>query len=192
MTAHAQPDQTRRRLLLTVPFVGAVAAGAAFLALLEGMQNGTYDPRGVPNPRIGHIVPSFSLPAQPPYTSGFSSADIIAAGHPILVNFFASWCVPCLEEAPTLLELQQKGLQIWGIVYKDSTAAAQQFLDRNGNPFTRLARDETGTVAINWGVYGVPESYFIDRTGTIRWRWPGALDEGAALPQLRQLLAKYS
>jgi cytochrome c biogenesis protein CcmG/thiol:disulfide interchange protein DsbE len=187
-----QPNRVRRRLLLGIPLLGAAAAGGACLVALNRMQTGDFDPRGVPNPRVGHPIPDFTLPAQPPATIGFSSADIRAAGRPILVNFFASWCVPCLEEAPTLLQLQQQGLPIWGIVYKDGTDAAVGFLNKNGNPFTRLARDEPGRVAIDWGVYGVPESYFIDRQAIVRWRWAGALTEDAGLPQLRRLMEKYA
>jgi cytochrome c biogenesis protein CcmG/thiol:disulfide interchange protein DsbE len=185
----ANPDRTRRRLLLGLPLAGAAAAGGVFLTVLHRMQTGDFDPRGVPNPRVGQPVPDFALPAQPPATQGFSSADIRAAGRPILVNFFASWCVPCLDEAPALLELQD--IPLWGIAYKDTQAAATSFLDKNGNPFTRLARDEPGRVAIDWGVYGVPESYFIDRTGIVRWRWAGALSEDSGLPQLRRLIGRY-
>ena len=179
---------TRRRLLLGIPLAGTTAAAIGSYALLRRMQTGDFDPRGVPNPRIGQPVPSFSLPPQPPATTGFSSADILAAKTPILVNFFASWCVPCLEEAPTLLTLQ---IPIWGIAYKDTNEAASAFLARNGNPFARLARDEPGRVAIDWGVYGVPETYLIDRTGTVRWRWAAALTEDAGLPQLRRAAGEY-
>jgi cytochrome c biogenesis protein CcmG/thiol:disulfide interchange protein DsbE len=185
----ANPDRTRRRVLLALPLAGAAVAGGVFLTMLNRMQTGDFDPRGVPNPRVGQLVPDFSLPAQPPATQGFSAADIRAFGRPILVNFFASWCVPCLDEAQTLLQLQ--GIPLWGIAYKDTVEAASGFLARNGNPFSRLARDEPGRVAIDWGVYGVPESYFIDRSGIVRWRWAGALTEDAGLPQLRRLMAKY-
>jgi cytochrome c biogenesis protein CcmG/thiol:disulfide interchange protein DsbE len=187
----AKPDPARRRLLLGLPLLAAATAGGACLVALNRMQTGDFDPRGVPNPRVGHPIPDFTLPPQPPAPQGFSAADIRAAGRPILVNFFASWCVPCLEEAPTLLQLQQQGLNLWGIVYKDSPDAATAFLNKNGNPFARLARDEPGLVAIDWGVYGVPESYFIDRHAIIRWRWAGALTENAGLPQLRRLMEKY-
>lgn len=177
---------------MAVPLGVATAAGAGSFALLSRMRSGDYDPRGVPNPRIGHPVPDFALAAQPPAVQGFSSADVRAAGRPLLVNFFASWCVPCLDEAQSLTDLHDTGvLPIWGIAYKDRPDAASGFLARNGNPYSRLARDETGRAAIDWGVYGVPETYFIDRSGIVRWRWAGALVPGAGINQLQVLMRRY-
>ena len=94
-----------RRALLLAPFGVAIAGGAAFYAMLDRMKDGSFDPRGVPSMLIGKHVPPFTLPGQA--GAGFADTDL-AAGHPILVNFFASWCVPCVEEAPALLELKQQ------------------------------------------------------------------------------------
>ena len=93
---------------------------------------------------IGKPLPGFSLPGQPP-GQGFSSADVIAAGRPALVNFFASWCIPCVQEAPVLMTLKQQGTPIWGIAYKDKTDATRRVPAQNGDPYTRIARDEPGT-----------------------------------------------
>jgi cytochrome c biogenesis protein CcmG/thiol:disulfide interchange protein DsbE len=189
-TASGRPDHTRRRLLLTLPLAGAAAAGGACLVLLNRMRGGTYDPHAVSDPLIGHPVPQFSLPAQPPGTAGFSSADVMAAGHPLLINFFASWCIPCLQEAPTLMSLQaENAIPIWGVAYEDRPEAAAGFLARNGNPYTCLARDASGTTAIDFGLYGVPETYFVDRTGIIRHRWAGPLTDDA---MVRGLLAAWA
>jgi cytochrome c biogenesis protein CcmG/thiol:disulfide interchange protein DsbE len=181
----------RRRLLLLAPLGVAAVTGVGFLAMLRGLSTGSFDPRGVPNPLVGHPVPNFSLPPQPPATSGFSSADLRAAGHPVLVNFFASWCIPCLSEAPLLMQLKKQGVPVWGVVYKDTEKAAANMLAQNGDPYQRLARDEPGRVAIDWGLYGVPETYFIDRHGIIRWRWAGPLTDEVLRDQLTPLMRKY-
>jgi cytochrome c biogenesis protein CcmG/thiol:disulfide interchange protein DsbE len=164
----------RRRLLMLAPFGVAVAGGAAFWSMLRGMKAGTFDPRGVPSPIVGRPVPNFTLPSQTP-GAGFSSTDL-AAGKPVMVNFFASWCVPCVEEHPALMALAKAGVPIWAIAYKDGADKAAQFIQRHGDPFVRIARDEPGRVAIDWGVSGVPESFLVDGQGVVRWHWPGPLD----------------
>jgi cytochrome c biogenesis protein CcmG/thiol:disulfide interchange protein DsbE len=90
-----------------------------------------------------------------------------------------------VQEAPVLMALKQRGTPIWGIAYKDKADATGAFLHQNGDPYTRIARDEPGNTAIDFGLYGVPESYVIDRSGTVRWRWAGGLTEDI----LRQSLA---
>ncbi len=190
MTA-APMDMRRRRLLMAAPLAVAAAAGAGFLAMLHGMEQGTFDPRALNSPLIGHPMPDFSLPGQVPDQKGFSSADVREAGHAVLINFFASWCAPCVMEAPVLLQLQQAGVKLWGIAYKDKPQAVAGFLTQHGNPFTRIASDLPGRVAIDFGVYGVPESHYIDRTGIIRWRWAGPLSSDAVENQLPALMKRY-
>ena len=182
----------RRRLLLFAPLGAAAVAGVSFLAMLRGLSTGSFDPRGVPSPLVGRRIPDFSLPPQPPATAGFGSADLLAAGRPVLVNFFASWCVPCVAEAPLLARLKADGVPIWGIAYKDTDQAAAAFLARTGDPYLRLARDEPGRVAIDWGVYGVPETYVVDRNGIVRWRWAGPLTDDVIAQQVQPLLRKYA
>ncbi len=88
--------------------------------------------------------------------------------------------------------LEKTGLPIWGIAYQDTAAALAGFLAQNGNPYKRIAADTSGLTAINWGVYGVPETYFIDRDGIVRSRWAGALTYQLIQEELNPLLAKYS
>jgi len=176
----------RRRLLLMVPFAGVVVAGAGFLAMLEREQEGKFDPRSVPSQIINKPVPAFSLPGSP----GFASTDL--RGRPILVNFFASWCIPCVEEAPELMALRRQGMPIYGIAYKDKPDATAEFLARHGDPYAKLARDEAGLVAINWGVYGVPETYLIDKQGIVRWRNVGPLTPQAVTAELQPLLRRFA
>ncbi len=181
---------TRRRMLMLAPLGLAAAAGGGFWGLLMRMQRGTYDPHTLPSMLVGKKLPEFSLPGQPPST-GFSSTDITAGGRPALVNFFASWCIPCIQEAPTLAQLREQQVPIWGIAYKDTVSATAGFLQQNGDPYVRVARDDGGQVAIDFGVYGVPETYVVDKDGVVRLRWAGGLSDdivrGTLLPMLKSL-----
>ena len=175
-----------RRAVLLAPFGVAAVAGAGFFTVLGRMKAGRFDPHEVPSQLIDRPVPAFSLPDQTP-GRGFGSADFATAGRPVLLNFFASWCVPCVIEHPALMALS-RDLPIWGIAYKDAAGAAAGFIAKHGNPYARLARDTAGTVAIDFGVYGVPESYLVDRTGTVRWRYSNPLTPEVVDAQLRPAL----
>ena len=179
----------QRRVFLLVPLGIAAVGGAAFWALLQRMRAGTYDPHGVPSMLIGKPLPRFSLPGQPP-SQGFASDDVIAGGRPVLINFFASWCIPCVQEAPVLMALKQRGMPIWGVAYKDKPDATAQFLHQYGDPYTRVARDEPGNVAIDFGLYGVPETYLVDKTGIVRWRWAGGMSDDVVQQSLSPLLQR--
>ena len=167
----------------------AAASGVAFFAMLRRMEAGHFDPRGVPSMLIGRRLPPFTLPGE--HGEGFSDADLASAGRPVLVNFFASWCAPCLEEAAVLSDLRRAGITIWGIAYKDQPAATDAFLVRQGNPYVRLARDQPGRVAIDWGVTGVPETFLIDPRGIVRWHYAGPLGSAVIERDLQPLLRKY-
>ena len=177
----------RRRALLLAPFGLAAAAGVGFLTVLGRMKQGRFDPHDVPSQLIGKRIPDFALPGLGD-RQGFAAADVVAAKRPLLINFFASWCVPCVIEHPELMALAKDGLPIWGIAYKDTPAAAGGFIARHGDPYARLAEDKPGRVAIDWGVYGVPESYLLDRDGVVRWRMAGPITPDVAGEQLRPLL----
>lgn len=174
----------QRRTMLLAPLGAAAVGGTAFWMLLDRMSEGTYDPHSVPSMLIGKPLPAFSLPGQPP-SQGFSSTDVVG---PALVNFFASWCIPCIQEAPTLMKLKQQGTPIWGIAYKDKTNDTADFLKHYGDPYARIARDEPGTVAINFGLYGVPETYLVDRSGIVRWRWAGGMSDDVVSHYLAPLM----
>lgn len=165
---------TRRNLLLAAPLAVAGTAGVAFWSMLQGMRTGRFDPRGVPSPITGQPVPSFDLPAQAP-AQGFASSDL-AAGRPLLLNFFASWCVPCVQEHAALLALDRTGVPIYAIAYKDGADKAAAFIARHGDPYRRIARDEAGRVGIDFGLSGVPETFLVDGAGVVRWHWAGPLD----------------
>jgi len=181
----------KRRWLMLAPLGVAVAGGAGFYAMLRGLGSGSYDPRGVPSVLVGKPAPAFSLPpleGQP----ALANTDLADLPAPVLVNFWASWCVPCIVEHPQLMRLSREGVPVLGINYKDKPADAAGFLARHGNPFRRLGRDEPGRVAIDWGVYGVPETYLLDRQGIVRWRWPGPVTPEVLEQDIRPLLKRYS
>lgn len=134
----------------------------------------TMNPRDIPSPLIGKPVPEFSLPPVKGGTLGLASADL--RGEVSIVNVFASWCVACREEHPILMGIKANGLvPLHGINYKDKPDDARAWLDEMGDPYTRIGADIAGKVAIDWGVYGVPETFVIDREGRIAYKQIGAV-----------------
>lgn len=160
---------TRRSLLVAIPaIVFAILAGLFFLRLRSGA-----DPAAIPSVMIGKPVPAFVLDALPGLEAGgapvpgLSSADL--KGGVTVVNFWASWCAPCQIEHPMLMRLSKEpGLRLVGIDYKDAPEAGRRFLARNGVPFAAVGRDESGRVGIDFGVYGVPETFIVGPDGIIR------------------------
>ena len=169
----ATPDASRRRILTAAPLAVAAAAGVGFWTMLAGMRRGLFDPHDIHAPALNRQVPAFALPDQAP-GHGFSAAELRDATAPLLVNFFASWCIPCVIEAPVLAALQGR-LPVWGIAYKDRPEDAAGFVSRTGSPYMRLAADRDGLSAIDWGVSGVPESFLIRPGGIIAWHVAGPL-----------------
>ena len=134
----------------------------------------TLDPRKIPSPLIGKPVPVFDLPPVKGRDLGLSSANL--KGEVSLVNVFASWCTACREEHPLFMELKQnRVVPIHGINYKDKPVDAERWLNELGDPYTRTGADINGRVGIDWGVYGVPETFVIDRDGRIAYKHIGAL-----------------
>lgn len=164
------------RLWLAVPLViFAVIALVFKLALTSG------DPSKLPSALIGKPVPAFDLPAveglvagsQP--VPGLSSASL-ADGTVSVLNVFASWCAPCHDEHPVLMELaKQSGFRLVGLNYKDDPADARRFLGKLGNPYTNIGSDARGRVALDLGVYGVPETFVIDGKGRVAFKFVGPL-----------------
>ena len=180
---------TRRRLLALAPLGLASAAGVGFWAMLSGMERGSFDPHDIHAPALDRKVPPFALPDQAP-GRGFSSTDLRAQAAPLLVNFFASWCVPCVVEAPVIASLEGR-LPVWGIAYKDRPDDSDGFVRRSGAAsYARLAADRTGFAAIDWGVSGVPESFLIRPGGSIAWHLPGPLTADVVAAELLPLAAR--
>lgn len=153
----------------------------------------TLDPREVPSPLIGKPTPAFSLPEVSHPNETFTQERFI--GQVSLVNVWASWCVSCRQEHATLVELSRQAIvPIYGLNYKDEREAALMWLNVLGNPYKSSAFDSDGRIGIEWGVYGVPETFVIDRTGTIRYKHTGPVTpedlEKTLLPLIRQLQAQ--
>ena len=186
-----EPRSFWRRWGLALPFlIFAGLAGLFWYALESG------DPSRLPSALVGRPVPDFSLPpiagmsesAGP--VQGFANEDL-AKGEPTILNVWASWCVPCHQEHPLLMELaKQPAVRLYGINYKDDPAGARRFLGRYGNPFQRVGADRTGRVAIDFGVYGVPETYVISGDGKIAYRHVGPLSEASIKEKLLPLLQR--
>ena len=163
----SQVSTFKRRYALMVLPVG-IFAGVA-LALGAGLGR---DPSVLPSPLIDKMVPEFDLPPVQGRTLGLSATDL--KGEVSLVNVFASWCVACREEHPVFMELSRnRTVPIHGINYKDRPQDAAQWLDTMGDPYTRTGADRNGRVAIDWGVYGVPETFVVDADGRIAFKYIG-------------------
>lgn len=178
-----RPEAPRTRLAAFVPLAVFLVTGV-FLAI--GL---TLNPREIPSPLINKPVPEFSLPPVKGRTLGLASADL--KGEVSLVNVFASWCVACRAEHPLLMELQQGVVPIHGLNYKDRPEDAEKWLSELGDPYTRTGADIDGRVGIEWGVYGVPETFVIDRQGRIAYKQIGPVSreilEKTILPLIRKL-----
>ena len=149
----------------------------AFILLATALTYGLAKPTrtNIESKMIGAPVPTFRLAAATPALPGLSSAEL-ADGRPHLVNFFASWCVPCVAEAPQLKALADAGVPIMGIAVRDKPVAVAGFLARNGNPFRAIGADNSSQVQMAMGSSGVPESFVVDGKGKIRYQKIGPID----------------
>ena len=123
---------------------------------------------------VGKAVPEFAAPPAIPGRQGLTSAAL-AEGAPKLVNFFASWCVPCIAEAPVLMELKKRGVVIEGIAVRDAPADVARFLEQHGDPFARIGADADSKIQFGFGSAGVPESFVIDGRGIVRHQHVGPI-----------------
>ncbi len=175
----------RRQLLYLIPAViFGVIAGNFLWGLISDR-----DPREIPSVMIDRPVPEFELgPIEGMEGPGLKTADL-TGGQVTLVNFFASWCVPCRAEHAILIELVERdGVRLVGINYKNEAEEARTWLAQLGNPYGQIGADTSGRVGIEWGVYGLPETFAIDKQGRIRYRHVGQLDTDALERTIRPLL----
>ena len=176
-----------RSVLLRPALLAPLAVFAAIAALLAAGL--TLNPREIPSPLIGKPVPQFDLPPVRGRTLGLQTSDL--KGEVSIVNVFASWCVSCKEEHPVFMQMQRERLvPIHGLNYKDRPEDAQKWLDDMGDPYTRTGADIDGRVAIEWGVYGVPETFVIDREGRIAYKHIGPVTPKLLDETLRPLIAR--
>ena len=189
MAVETEIPARRRRIVVLVPLLLFLGLAGLFLAqLLSGR-----DISAVPSALIGEVAPRTALPP----VEGLDRPGIESAGFTgkvTLVNVWASWCAPCREEHPVLLTLAKDGrFDIAGLNYKDKAENARRFLGELGNPYSAVGADEAGRAAIDWGVYGVPETFLIGKDGKILYKHVGPLTEAAVrselMPQIEQALA---
>jgi cytochrome c biogenesis protein CcmG/thiol:disulfide interchange protein DsbE len=185
-----EPGNKRRNVFILLPLLAFIALAALFLYRL-----GTGDPSVLPSALIGHPAPVTDLPPLPGVERngkpipGVSNATF--QGAVTLVNVWASWCVPCRDEVPFLEQLSKdKRIQLVGINYKDAPEDARRFLNRFGNPFIANGRDASGRTSIDWGVYGVPETYVIGRDGHIAYKLVGPVTADNLIRTLEPEIAK--
>ena len=146
------------------------------------------DPESLPSARQDQPAPPVVL-TEFPGKQGFTD-DTLRDGEVKLVNYWASWCAPCRVEHPNLQALADEGLDVYGINYKDQLGNATAFLNELGDPYTAIGRDEQGRMALDWGVYGVPETYVVDGNGTIILRFAGPVTQRVIEKTLRPALEK--
>jgi DsbE subfamily thiol:disulfide oxidoreductase len=177
-----------RRLLALLPALIFIVLAVFFVRRLQLIEEGN-KPDIIPSVMINRPAPDFALPS---LMQG--KPDVTAAalkGHVTLVSIFASWCLPCRVEHPLLADVKNAGIVLVGIDYKDNPEDARAWLNKIGNPYDAIGADRDGRVAIDFGAYGAPESYLVDKQGIIRFKQTGPLTqediEGRLLPLAREL-----
>lgn len=188
MSADA-PKPVSRRLFVLLPLALFLVLCGIFLAQLMSGR----DISEIPSALIGEPAPRTELPPLPgAELPGLDSATF--AGKVTLVNVFASWCVPCRDEHPMVMELKRDGrFAVTGLNYKDKPANALKFLTELGNPYTAIGIDENGRAGINWGVYGVPETFLVGKDGRIAYKHVGPITPASLtqrlMPEIEKALA---
>jgi cytochrome c biogenesis protein CcmG/thiol:disulfide interchange protein DsbE len=171
-----------RWLLFVPPLLFAGLAAMFWLGMHRA------DPDTLPSALEGRAAPAVQVAPLGPGPQ-FSAADLTAPGVK-LVNFWASWCAPCRVEHPNLQRLADEGVAIHGVNYKDQPANALGFLDELGDPFATLGADASGRMGLDWGLYGVPETFVIDGEGTVILRFPGPITERVLEETIRPAIAR--
>ena len=165
-------------LMILPPLVFLVFATAAYVALKRD------NPAELPSALVGQPAPGIARTVALRDDPAPTAADLGAPGVK-LVNFWASWCGPCRVEHPLLTALAAEGVPVIGINYKDDPAKARAFLAELGDPYAKIGADESGRTGLDWGIYGVPETFVVDGEGRVVMRYPGPLDETSVENRLR-------
>ena len=175
-----------KRAFAIIPLLIALVFGGFFLWGL----NPERDPNAIPSVLISQPAPEFELvPVEGLETPGLARADLIGNSGPVIVNVFASWCVPCRAEHETLTRLvKNDGQRLFGINYKDKPKDAVQWLAQLGNPYERIGSDLTGRAGIEWGVSGIPETFIVGPDGTVLYRFVGPVVGNKAIQTFRDAL----
>jgi cytochrome c-type biogenesis protein CcmF len=174
-----------RLWLYLVPFLAFAALAGIFVQRLHLVEQGVA-PNLIPSVLINKPAPKFDLPALQPGQANFRTEDL--KGKLTVISFFASWCGPCQEEHPVVSDLAKSGVRVVGINYKDRPEAARAWLDKLGDPYAQVAADQSGRTGIDFGLYGVPETYVVDQAGVIRFKQTGPLTAEIVKTKIRPLL----
>lgn len=162
----------------------------ALLAVLLGLgvlRNSGKDTSAIPSPLVGKPAPAFSLPVLGEPGRLVSNDDL--RGEPYLLNVWGSWCPACRDEHPVITELAQSGrIKVVGYDYKDEPEDAQRWLQQFGNPYSLVIADRDGRAALDWGIYGAPETFLVDAQGVIRWKFVGPITPEVVQQQLLPVL----
>jgi cytochrome c biogenesis protein CcmG/thiol:disulfide interchange protein DsbE len=188
--ANQGPNVSQRRIVVLAPLFVFLALAALFLFRLS-----SGDPSVIPSALIGHPAPQTNLPPIAALerdgapVPGLDTASF--KGAVTVVNVWASWCVPCHDEAPLLMQLAQDSrLRVVGINYKDDPGNARRFLGRYGDPFAAAGADQSGRAAIEWGVYGVPETFVVGRDARIAYKLIGQITPDNLVSVLKPQIEK--
>lgn len=177
-------------LFLVIPVLLAAAVGVGVYYTYEALKPSAADPRGMPTKLYARRIPAFRLPGL--IEGGITSVDMINHGAPVVLVFWSSWSAPSMQQHPVLLALRDEGVKVWGIAYRDKRDAVADFLERNTDPFERIANDEPGRVAVDFGVLQVPETFIVDGDGFVRWHMIGPLSPEMIGRQIMPLIKKYA
>jgi cytochrome c biogenesis protein CcmG/thiol:disulfide interchange protein DsbE len=172
-----------RRLLYALPILLLVLFGwLAWRGLAPDR-----DPHVLPSALIGKPVPQFDLPPLDPAAQKLATADV--AGHVAVINFFASWCLPCKAEHPLLFDLGKAyGVPVYGVAFKDRPADTAAYIQEMGSPYAKIGLDESGRTGLDFGLMGVPETFIVGKAGIVRYRLPMPLDPDRIRDEIGPLL----
>ncbi len=176
------------RFKLFLPLIIFLLLAAVFFGVQRQVQTGDYSPTALPSALLDRPLPDFSLPT---LDGGQLSRDQLPAQW-LLVNVWATWCPTCHYEHPFLLELAQRGVLILGVDYKDKTALAVKWLEEKGDPYFATVFDGDGSLGLDLGVTGAPETYLVDAAGVVRLRYQGALDQQVWEREFLPVVSQFS
>lgn len=188
MTDHAAPSPRPKRWPYLIPLAVVLVLGGVFAKRLSDISHG-YDPLVIPTVLLDTPAPDFNLAGLPGYGEGLTSADL--KGKVSLVNIWGSWCASCTVEHPLLMEIAKSGeVPIYGIAWRDKEDRSIAWLEKYGNPFTKIGQDPNSVAIIGLGVTAAPESFLIDADGIIRYKVPGVITPDLWRNTLRPLIAQ--
>lgn len=190
MTDHASPSPRPSRWPYIIPLVVVLAVGGVFSKRLSDISGG-YDPKIIPTVLLNTPAPEFNLPPLPGYGDALTNADL--KGKVSLINIWGSWCAACTVEHPLLMEIAKSGeIPIYGIAWRDTPERSIAWLEKHGNPYTKIGQEPKSDTIINFGVTAAPESFLIDKDGIIRYKVAGIITREEWRGKIRPLIAQLN